>query len=82
MALDSRTLTPLWTIPDTLGAGTIFADKLVVPVRGGLAVHDPNTGERLRVLPVDRHDYRGEVVLDSVGDVLLEQRGDTLVALR
>lgn len=82
VALDPRTLSPLWTVPDTLGSGTVFAGELLVPVRGGLAVHDPNTGARLRVTPVERGDHRGPVRLDSVGGVLLEQRGDTVVALR
>jgi hypothetical protein len=82
VALDPETLTPLWTAPDTLGPGVGFAGKVLVPVPGGLAVLDPTTGNRERVIPVDRADYTGPVQLDAVGAVVLEQRGDTLVALR
>lgn len=82
VALDPDGLYPRWTVPDTLGPGAIFGGRLVVPVREGLAVHDPNTGARERVIPIDRQGYVGPVHLSSVGDVLLEQRGNTLVALR
>lgn len=81
-ALDADSLTPLWTVPDTRGPGTLFGDSLVVPVADGLALHDPTTGAFKRLLPVDRQGYPGLVSLDSAGDVLLEQRGDTVVALR
>lgn len=82
IALDPKTLDPLWTVPDTLGAGTSLANRLVIPVQGGMAVLDPVTGVRERVIPVDRGDHTGPVRLNSVGPVVLEQRGDTLVALR
>ena len=82
VALDPEGLYPRWTVPDTLGPGTVFGGRLVVPVREGLAVHDPNTGARERVIPIDRQDYEGPIHLGSVGDTLLEQRGNTLVALR
>lgn len=82
VALDATSLTPLWNIPDTLGPGALFGGKLLVPVRAGLAVVNPGTGVPQRTIPVDRKDYAGPVQLDSVGDVVLEQRGDQLVALR
>ncbi|RRO15594.1 hypothetical protein EIL87_16365 [Saccharopolyspora rhizosphaerae] len=82
IALDPKTLTPLWTSPDTLGAGTSLANRLVVPVRDAMAVLDPMTGAVERVVPVDRSGYTGPVRLNSLGPVVLEQRGDTLVALR
>ncbi|CAM00391.1 hypothetical protein A8924_1453 [Saccharopolyspora erythraea NRRL 2338] len=82
VALHPDDLTPLWTAPDTLGPGTVVGGKLLVPVRDGLAVLDPATGARERVIPVDRQGYAGPVGLDSAGDVLVEQRGETLVALR
>ncbi|MCI2417750.1 hypothetical protein MOQ72_09960 [Saccharopolyspora sp. K220] len=81
VALDPATLTPLWTFPDTLGPGVGFAGKMLVPVRDGLAVLDPATGDRERVIPVDRAGSPGPVQLNAVGPVILEQRGDTLVAL-
>ena len=81
VALDGKTLRPLWTIPDTLGSGLQFGGRLLIPVADGLAVHDPKTGARERVIPVDRQGYRGPVDLRSAGGVILEQRGDTVVAL-
>jgi hypothetical protein len=47
-----------------------------------LAVLDPSTGAQVGTLPVDRGGYRGPVETASSSGVLLEQRGDTLVALR
>jgi hypothetical protein len=47
-----------------------------------LAVLDPGTGERLGGAPVDRGSYQGIVQLATAGSVVLEQRGDQLVALR
>lgn len=82
VALDRNTMSPLWTVPDTLGSGTIFGGKLVLPVAGGFAVHDPNTGARERVIPVDRQGFQGTVRLNAVSNTLLEQRGNTVFALR
>jgi hypothetical protein len=45
-------------------------------------VLDTTTGQQLGALPVDRGGYRGPVSTTSSGGVVLEQRGDTLVALR
>ncbi|MCP2259597.1 hypothetical protein LX15_003302 [Streptoalloteichus tenebrarius] len=82
IALSPTDLRPLWTVENTLGPGTILAGRLMLPVSGGLAVHDAASGARLGVLPVDRAGYTGPVSVASLGPVLLEQRGDTLVALR
>ncbi|GAA4612894.1 hypothetical protein GCM10023108_11170 [Saccharopolyspora hordei] len=82
VALDPATLAPVWTLPDTLGPGTTFGGKLLVPVPEGIAVLDPASGHRERVIPVDRAGHTGPVQLAAVGRVVLEQRGDTLVALR
>ncbi|MQA15451.1 MAG: hypothetical protein GEV09_15150 [Pseudonocardiaceae bacterium] len=82
VALGSPDLLPMWSIPDTLGPGTLLAGRLLVPVPGGLAVVDVTTGEQVGTLPVDRGGYTGPVEVGSAGDVVLEQRGDTLVALR
>lgn len=82
VALDADRLTPLWTEAGTMGPGTLFGGELVLPVPEGLAVVDPRTGDRQRVLPIDRKGFTGPVRLDSLGDTIIEQRGDTLVALR
>lgn len=82
VALSRTTLAPQWTLKNTYGPGTVFAGQLVVPIEGGLAVLDERTGDTSRTVAVDRGGYAGSVRLDTAGPVLLEQRGDTLVALR
>src|SRR5699024_4800362 len=82
VALDPHDMTPRWTLPETLGAGTMFAGHYVVPVENGIAVLDQDDGETLRTVAVDRGSHSGPVTLESSGSVLLEQRGDTTVALR
>ena len=82
VALDSLDLTPDWTLPDTVGPAVDYADGLLVPVPAGLAVVTPDTGRTVRTLPVTRADPRAAVVPAVQGDMLLEQRGSDLVALR
>lgn len=81
VALDTADLRPRWTRPGSLGAGSAVAGRLLLPVPGALAVLDTTTGEQVGELPVDRGAYRGAVGTASAGGVVLEQRGDTLVAL-
>ena len=81
VALDPLDLTPLWTLPDTLGPGAEYAGSLLVPVPDGLAVVDGTSGTVTRTLPLPRPD-RTPVASTVLGDVLLEQRGPELVALR
>ncbi|WP_425425578.1 hypothetical protein [Amycolatopsis marina] len=82
MALAKDDLTPRWTVNNTLGAGTLFAGQFVVPIEGGLVVIDEADGGTVRTIGVDRREHSGPVALSSTGPVLLEQRGDTVVALR
>ncbi|MBA8930034.1 hypothetical protein BC739_007267 [Kutzneria viridogrisea] len=82
VALDPSGMSPTWTLDGALGSGTVYADKLLVPVAEGLAVLDPLTGARSGTITVDRKGYTGPVRLSTLGDVLLEQRGGTVVALR
>lgn len=82
VALDPVDLHPLWTLPQTLGPGTLLAGRLLVPVPGGLAVLDPTTGVRSGLLALDRGGYTGPIEPATAGPVVLEQRGSTLVALR
>lgn len=81
VALGVSDLAPRWTLTETAGTATLYAGKLIVPIRGGLAVVDEDTGRTERTIGVDRGDYAGPVRLAAAGPVLLEQRGDTLVAL-
>jgi hypothetical protein len=45
-------------------------------------VLDTASGEQLDLFPVERGRWTGPVRTTAVADVVLEQRGDTLVALR
>lgn len=82
VALDIVDLRPRWTRAGSLGTGSKIAGRLLLPVAGALAVLDTTTGQQLSSLPVDRGGYRGPVGTASSRGVVLEQRGDTLVALR
>jgi hypothetical protein len=82
VALDETTLRPVWTAPDALGPALPYGGGLLLPVRDGLAEIDPNTGSALRTLGIARADPLGPVRLDAVGEVVLEQRGTEVVALR
>lgn len=81
VALDLRTLTPLWTVPGSLGPGTRYGDRLLVPVPGGLADVDPATGAIARTVPVDRAGHDGPVLLAAQGELLVELRGSDAVVL-
>jgi hypothetical protein len=82
VALHSKELRPLWTALATIGSGTVFANRVVIPVRDALRVFNQVTGELLGTIPVDRHGYTGTVTMASIGPMVLEQRGANLAALR
>jgi hypothetical protein len=82
VALNGLDLTLDWTVPDTLGPAVAYAGELLVPVPDGLAVLDANTGRVTETLDVARDDPRAPVLPAVQGEVLLEQRGPELVALR
>ncbi|WP_442876129.1 Rv3212 family protein [Amycolatopsis sp. NBC_01480] len=82
VALSRDDLTPRWTLDGTMGPGITFAQQLVVPIKGGLAVLNEANGSTLRTVGVDRGSYGGVVRLTALGPVLLEQRGPTLAALK
>jgi outer membrane protein assembly factor BamB len=82
IALALDTLTPLWTADGTLGAGTTLAGRALIPVKDGLRVYEQATGQLVGTIRVKRDGYTGPVQLATAGPVVLEQRGETLVALR
>lgn len=82
IALSMDDLRPLWTVDRALGPGTAFAGKILIPVTSGIAVLDPATGEQVTSTPISRGGYGGLVTMSKLGPMVLEQRGDTLVALR
>ena len=85
VVLDGGTLTFRYTIASgtavPLGPGDVMADRLLIPVTGGIAVYEPNTGAFERVIPVDRGNVPGPIVPGVVGTTVVEQRGDRVVAL-
>jgi hypothetical protein len=81
VALDTDDLQPRWIRSGSLGPGSEIAGRLLLPVPGALAVVDTTTGQQISALPVNRGGYPGPVDTTSSGDVILEQRGATLVAL-
>ncbi|MDX8036257.1 hypothetical protein SK803_39185 [Lentzea sp. BCCO 10_0856] len=82
IALSQENLTPLWTADGTLGAGTTLAGRAVIPVKEGLRVYEQATGAVVGTIRVNREGHTGPVQLATAGPVVLEQRGETLVALR
>ncbi|MEU5693722.1 hypothetical protein [Actinosynnema sp. NPDC020468] len=82
IALQVNDLNPVWTKEDTRGPGTTIAGRALIPVRDGLKVVDQLTGAEIGTIPVDRGGYTGPIAMATEGPVVLEQRGDTLVALR
>jgi hypothetical protein len=82
MALSRDDLSPRWTLSSASGPGISFAQQLVVPIKGGLAVLNENDGSTIRTVGVDRRGYAGVVRLGAAGPVLLEERGTTLTALK
>jgi hypothetical protein len=82
VALDPVELTPRWTLPGTLGPAQPYGGGLLLPVPDGLLDVDSSTGTALRTIPVPREDRTAPVRLAVSGEVLLEQRGSEIVALR
>lgn len=82
IALSMKNLSPRWTVEGALGPGTTFAGRVLVPIADGLLVLDPASGATIGTIPVDRGDYTGTVTMSALGPMVLEQRGNTLVALR
>lgn len=84
LAFAAENLAYRYTIPATelpLGPAAMMAGRLLVPVRGGIGVYDPDTGAPERVIPVQRAAGQAAVIPAVAGTTVLEQRGSTLVAL-
>jgi hypothetical protein len=85
VVLDAGTLAYRYTVAPgaavPLGSGEMMANRLLIPVTGGVAVYDPVTGTPERVIPVDRGAAAGPIVLGVAGTTVVEQRGDTVVGL-
>jgi hypothetical protein len=64
-----------------LGPAVMMAGRLLVPVTGGIGVYDPLSGANERYIAVDRAPSTAAVVPAVAGSWVVEQRGDTVVAL-
>ncbi|MGB6206458.1 hypothetical protein [Mycobacterium sp.] len=86
MVFDGATLAYRYSIAAAgpsvpVGPATMMAGKLLVPVTNGIAVCDPVTGTGEGFLPVPRPPASSPVIPTVSGVQVLEQRGNTLVAL-
>jgi hypothetical protein len=86
MVFDAASLTYRYSISAAgssvpVGPATMMAGKLLVPVTGGIALCDPSTGVGEGLLPVTRPPGSSPVIPTVSGATVLEQRGNTLVAL-
>ncbi|WP_408925282.1 hypothetical protein ACKFRT_10820 [Corynebacterium sp. YSMAA1_1_F7] len=75
------TLKAKFTVEGAIGPATSLDGRLLVPTAKGIAVVDWDEGKILRTIPVDRQGYTGQVTLKLSGDVLVEKRGEAVVAL-
>lgn len=86
LVFDAADLSYRYTIAATgpavpRGPATIMAGRLLVPVTDGVGVYDQSTGDFQRSIPVDR-PREGSVIVPAIsGDAVIEQRGETVVAL-
>jgi hypothetical protein len=86
MVFDGASLTYRYSIAPAgpsvpVGPATMMAGKLLVPVTDGIAVCDPISGDGEGFLPVTRPPGNSPVIPTVAGSQVLEQRGNTLVAL-
>ena len=71
----------LRALSSTDPTATIMADKLLIPLTGGIGVFDVKTGIKQRLIPVARPASVTAVTLAVSGSTIIEQRGDQLVGL-
>ncbi|MEU5843430.1 PQQ-binding-like beta-propeller repeat protein [Rhodococcus sp. NPDC047139] len=81
VALSTSDFAPQWTVEGTLGNGDILAGSLLLPVDGALMAVDSRTGRRGPRIDVERGAVES-VNVAVAGEVVVEQRGDEVVALR
>ena len=70
-----------WVAGDALGLPAVVGGTVLLPVADGLAVLD-DAGAATSTVAVDRGGYDGVVDAAAVGEMVIETRGDTVVALR
>jgi len=73
-----------WSKTGALGLPALIADRVLMPVDGGLAVFGAANGTAGIVpitIPVDRGGYSGRVDATAVGSMIIEARGGQVVGL-
>lgn len=68
-------------LEQAVGTGIAVGERLLVPTEEGIDVVDWATGQTERSIPVDRDGYTGPISLTLAGTAIIEQRGNTAVAL-
>jgi hypothetical protein len=86
IVFDTNRLAYRYTIPTSgtaapLGPATMMANRLLIPVTGGVGVYEPSAGTIDHVIPLDRPPTPVPIVPGVAGTTVLEQRGDDVVAL-
>ncbi|WP_293770939.1 hypothetical protein [uncultured Corynebacterium sp.] len=65
---------------DAIGTPVAVGERMLMPVKEGIAVVDWSNGNVDRVIKVDRGSYSGPVYLAMAGTTIVESRGDQTVA--
>ncbi|HEX7321783.1 MAG TPA: hypothetical protein VF299_02440 [Mycobacterium sp.] len=86
LMFDAASLTYRYTVRTAgsavpLGPAALMADKLLIAVTGGVGVYHQATGALERTIPVSRPPGVTTVFPRVAGSTVVEQRGDTVVAL-
>lgn len=69
-------------LDNAVGTGIALDERLLVPTEEGIDVVNWSSGQTERTILVDREGYTGPISLTLSGTVIIEQRGDTAVALK
>lgn len=81
VALDALTMRPLFQLDATTGPGVVMGGQLLVPTRTGIGVRNAADGTLVRSIPLQRNEYRGQLISSGVlGGMLYEQWGGVLHA--
>ncbi|QDZ42144.1 hypothetical protein [Corynebacterium sp. sy039] len=79
---DPSTQKLLHIFSNVIGTGAAVEGSLLLPIRSGIAVANPDTYAIERIIPVDRGTYDGDVSLALAGEYVVEKRGDTVAILQ
>lgn len=79
--LTPTNLTVDHVIEEAIGTGVAVGERLLVPVKDGIAVFNWSSGRVERTIDVDRQGFQGPVYLSLAGSTVVEQRDTELVVL-